>query len=245
MVRDESSNQPSSTSATAESTSPTSAGFFRIDELVAKLWEQLGSIEGTDTTSTDTEMKWPRSRRVNYEYFSLHIWPKIQAQGKPPSKVPPLVVWTQIQSHLKGSVEAVMSGGSGLSLDQYLNTSDFNEKRCRMEESSRHEVHSLYLRYQSFLSSNGYWDDGDMTAAVVTALRSVQQTWEGPLYDRVYVDEVQDLTQAEIAVLILASGCRCESVFFAGDTAQSITPGVEFRFEEVSYDDEEYYICML
>jgi superfamily I DNA/RNA helicase len=102
-----------------------------------------------------------------------------------------------------------------------------------MEESSRREVHSLYLRYQSFLSANGFWDDGDMTAAVVTALRSVQQSWEGPLYDRVYVDEVQDLTQAEIAVLILASGCRCESVFFAGDTAQSITQGVEFRFEEV------------
>jgi len=137
---------------------------------------------------------------------------------------------------LKGSIEAVMAAGSGLSLDQYLNTSDFNEKRCQMEESSRREVHSLFLRYQSFLSSNGYWDDGNMTAAVVTALLSIQKTWEGPLYDRVYVDEIQDLTQAEIAVLILASGCRCESVFFAGDTAQSITQGVEFRFEEVGND---------
>jgi len=95
-------------------------------------------------------------------------------------------------------VEAVMAAGSGLSLDQYLNTSDFNEKRCRMEESSRREVHSLFLCYQIYLSFNGYWDDGDMTAAVVTALRSVQQTWEGTLYDRVDVEEIQNLTQAEI-----------------------------------------------
>lgn len=227
MVRDESSstNHPNST-ASSESVL-LSASFFRIDELIAKLWGQF-----SNATGIEPEAKWPRHRRVTYEYFASHTWAQIQAPNKPASKLSPLVVWTQIQSHLKGSVEAVM-GGSGLSLDQYLNVSDFNEKRCRIEEASRREVYSIYLRYESYLSSNGCWDDGDMTTEVVTALQSAQHTWDGAPYERVYVDEVQDLTQAEIAVFILATGCRCESVFFAGDTAQSITQGVEFRFEEV------------
>ena len=69
--RDESSNQPSRTSAINESTSQTSALFFRIDELVTNLWEQFGSFEDAETTATDVEIKWPRSRRVNYEYFCI------------------------------------------------------------------------------------------------------------------------------------------------------------------------------
>jgi len=38
-------------------------------------------------------------------------------------------------------------------------------------------------------------------------------------YSKIYVDEVQDLTQAEIAMLFMLSDSR--SLFLAGDTAQS------------------------
>ena len=39
----------------------------------------------------------------------------------------------------------------------------------------------------------------------------------------------QDYTQAEIAIFFLM--CRRGGLFLAGDTAQSVVEGVEFRFE--------------
>ena len=50
--------------------------------------------------------------------------------------------------------------------------------------------------------------------------------------DSLFVDEVQDFTQAEIYVM--AKLCRDpNNLFLAGDTAQSIAVGVDFRFTDV------------
>ncbi|CAK9016553.1 unnamed protein product [Durusdinium trenchii] len=48
----------------------------------------------------------------------------------------------------------------------------------------------------------------------------------------VYVDEVQDLLPVELLLLKLVSD-RNEGFIFAGDTAQTISKGVEFRFESI------------
>ncbi len=39
-------------------------------------------------------------------------------------------------------------------------------------------------------------------------------------YEKVYVDEVQDSTQAEVVLFFLAAGFNVQSLFFAGDPAQ-------------------------
>ena len=53
------------------------------------------------------------------------------------------------------------------------------------------------------------------------------------LYTILFLDEVQDITQAEIGLFFLASGCQSQSLFLAGDPAQAVAQGVDFRFEEV------------
>ena len=52
-------------------------------------------------------------------------------------------------------------------------------------------------------------------------------------YDRVYVDEVQDCTQAEICLFIVAAGLQFQSLFLVGDPAQAVVEGVDFRFEDL------------
>ena len=65
-------------------------------------------------------------------------------------------------------------------------------------------------------------------------------------YDKLYVDEVQDYTQAEIAFFYLL--CKKGGLFLAGDTAQSVEYGVAFGFEEVRsvahslYKGDKHYI---
>jgi hypothetical protein len=43
----------------------------------------------------------------------------------------------------------------------------------------------------------------------------------------------KDMTQAEIGVFVLLAGGRSDALFLAGDTAQAVAHGVDFRFEEV------------
>ncbi|CAI5967113.1 unnamed protein product [Closterium sp. NIES-64] len=55
-----------------------------------------------------------------------------------------------------------------------------------------------------------------------------------PVFHCVSVDEVQDLTQAQLALLPLLCGNVASGFVLAGDTAQSIAHGVDFRFEDLA-----------
>jgi hypothetical protein len=50
-----------------------------------------------------------------------------------------------------------------------------------------------------------------------------------------YVDEVQDLTMAQIKPLITLCSEPRHGLMFAGDTAQVISRGSAFRFEDLSF----------
>jgi hypothetical protein len=160
-----------------------------------------------------------------------------------------LVVWTQIRSFLKGSVEAVLSGGE-LPLEAYLDTEVFGKDRCRLQEHQRRQAYKLFTRYQQYIAEHRLWDEMDRTnhilmravransaqsapkeaVNVAAALRGANPE---PYFSKVYVDEIQDYTQAEIALFMLSVGLRTDSLFLAGDPAQSVVEGVDFRFEEV------------
>jgi hypothetical protein len=70
---------------------------------------------------------------------------------------------------------------------------------------------------QAELEKRGLWDDAgrtlDALAGWVAAgqpLPVAADRQRGAGYDRVYVDEVQDFTQAEIALLFLAADMRAQ-----------------------------------
>jgi superfamily I DNA/RNA helicase len=49
----------------------------------------------------------------------------------------------------------------------------------------------------------------------------------------VYIDEVQDSTEVEVILFFLAAGMNYDRLYLAGDPAQAIVEGVDFRFEEI------------
>ena len=176
------------------------------------------------------------------------------------------MVWTQITSFIKGSIEAVMRNRP-LEESEYL---DLGQDRVRLSDEQRSNAWAVFVRYRSFCHEHGYWDDSDRILTLINRLRKltvrgkrrgVQEEEEEEedgepaemegarepaaaaaedagvggvvvqTYSKIYVDEVQDLTQAEIAMLYMLSDSR--SLFLAGDTAQSVVEGVDFRFTEV------------
>lgn len=116
-----------------------------------------------------------------------------------------------------------------LTLEEYLN---LGEKRSRLTDAQKKKAYSLYERYNSHFLVEGRWDDCDRVASLLKLIGNAdRETREKLSYDKVYVDEIQDYTSAEVALFFLLS--RPDGLFLAGDTAQSVVEGVEFRFDDV------------
>jgi UvrD/REP helicase N-terminal domain len=172
-------------------------------------------------------------------------WRKINSRTK--SNLDPALVWLEIKSYIKGSVKALhvddqdrhLPGKRFLSLQEYL---ELGRKQSRLDETLRREVYELYEAYESIKRGN-YFDEMDVVynlAGRVALFRSEvmtkcgDQTYTNSLLpiDALFVDEVQDFTQAELYLLTKLSSDP-NNLMLAGDTAQSITVGVGFRFTEL------------
>ena len=192
----------------------------RVDDFVEEL-----------SRDVDPEKRWSRRHYVTYERFCSDIWPQIKGTEK---ELDALHVWTQVRSFIKGSYEAT-SRQNPLTAHQYIDFKTFGKDRCRLDRDQRLRAYAIFEGYQRILDKNGWWDEVDRARYVYAALHKKFEE-EGimqPLYDRIYVDEIQDITQSEITLLFLATGNNCDAMFFAGDTAQTVSQGVDFRFEEI------------
>merc|ERR1719460_2057635 len=134
----------------------------------------------------------------------------------------PLLAWTQIISFIKGSIEAVDSG-TYITPEMHL---AFDQKRVRLSKDGRQLSYKIFEIYQDWLKTNDKnyrWDQSDFVLVVYNKLKRYLYDGTGrlALYDKIYVDEVQDLTQAEIGLLLLSTKMNPRALFFAGDTAQS------------------------
>jgi hypothetical protein len=168
---------------------------------------------------------WPELRRGALATFERGTRHDIEAKA-----VGPLTAWTQIRSFIKGSHEAVLQGRA-LALEQYL---ALGKRRVPLPPAERQFVFQVFSVYQRGLDDvPGRWDACDRVTALYKRAVAAARAGAGPLYDLLYVDEVQDMTQGELALLLQLSGLRHDRLFLAGDTAQSISYGVDFRFDEV------------
>ena len=155
-----------------------------------------------------------------------------------------LVVWTVMRSFIKGSYEAVFGLDStgvrrpdraGKTLDEETLMS-LGEERLRLLPEQRREAFELCHKCMLEYRSKGLWDNGDLVLAIHSALGQASEQQRHAFetlckFYKVYVDEVQDLTSAELALLVKMSSSGI--LFLAGDPAQSVEEGVDFRFEDV------------
>lgn len=172
------------------------------------------------------------------------LWRRIRSGSG--SQMNCTMVWREIKSFIKGSVAALhidqedrdLQQNRFLSLEEYL---ALPRKQSRMDESQRREVYDLYLAYEKLKKEGAYYDESDVVYNIAGRISRLDQATLDQLaatggpsllpIDSLFVDEVQDFTQAEL--YILAKICQNpNNLFLAGDTAQSIAVGVDFRFSE-------------
>jgi hypothetical protein len=185
--------------------------------------------------------RWVRSRKVNFSTFLSAIWPelvllcdsadranKVKSTSNVSSSArDPSVVWMQIRSFIKGGAQAAANGRS-LTETEYLAVSGTGTSR---EIEEKKLLYAMYESYQSILARRNIWDDTDRVRTIVIAQREHHD--QQCMFDHIYADEVQDSTMIEMVMLLQAVGGEPRRLFLAGDTAQAITHGVSFRFEDV------------
>ncbi|XP_067837421.1 TPR and ankyrin repeat-containing protein 1-like [Heptranchias perlo] len=161
---------------------------------------------------------------VTYEVFARDLWPKM-VKGKP--QYNPALVWKEIKSFLKGSIEALNSPQGCLTEEHYIK---LGKKRAPNFQEDRTEIYRFFCMYQQVKSQWGYFDEEDLLYSLSLRLSKLDELpWS---IHELYGDEIQDFTQAELATLM-----KCindpNSMFLTGDTAQSIMKGVSFRFNDL------------
>ena len=144
------------------------------------------------------------------------------------------VILTAIQTFLKGSIEAYQTPNHVLAKDFFISGS-LGKNRCRLSPDHREQVYSIFLDYQQYLKSERLWDDCDRVVSMLVRIEKSKSTdpsaYEKIRKSKVYVDEIQDYTQVECLLFFYIGGPG--GLFLAGDPAQSVVEGSDFRFEEV------------
>ncbi|NXC41260.1 TRNK1 protein, partial [Penelope pileata] len=209
----------------------TIVGWSPQEDLVVPNWqdeEEEGNTEaehGDEEGAADVYSRESDPRTfVTYDLFANEIWPKM-IKGK--SLYNPALVWKEIKSFLKGSFEALSCSGGKLTEEQYKK---LGRKRAPNFTEDRSEIYHLFCLYQQIRSQRGYFDEEDLLYNLSQRLSKLGELpWS---IHEFYGDEIQDFTQAELALLM-----KCindpNAMFLTGDTAQSIMKGVAFRFSDL------------
>ncbi|XP_069071086.1 TPR and ankyrin repeat-containing protein 1 isoform X1 [Pleurodeles waltl] len=186
--------------------------------------ENEGDYEEEDKSSEAISKETDPRVFVTFDVFANELWPKM-VKGK--SLYNAALVWKEIKSFLKGSFEALNCPHGRLSEEQYIK---LGRKRAPNFQEDRKEIYRLFCLYQQAKSQRGYFDEEDFLFNLSQRLQKLEElSWS---IHELYGDEIQDFTQAELALLM-----RCindpNSMFLTGDTAQSIMKGVSFRFSDL------------
>nr|XP_043619819.1 uncharacterized protein LOC122591622 [Erigeron canadensis] len=168
-----------------------------------------------------------RSREVTFERFCSLYWPRFNSNLT--KKLDPSTVFTEVISHIKGGLLAGESCDGKLSFENYSLLSEGHTSTLTREK--RETVYSIFQAYEKIKSSRGEFDLGDLVNDLHRRLQT--GNYEGDQIDFVYIDEVQDLSMRQISLFKYICQNVDEGFIFAGDTAQTIAKGIDFRFQDI------------
>ena len=193
---------------------------------------QLDEVETDAETDTGT---WALAGEVTYLTFAGEMWKQLVKDGPHSKTLRPELVWKEIKSFIKGTWKALISKEGYLTEDQYLGLGKKQAPDYAGEQ--RKQIYDLSRRYKEILQGNRYGkgsrDECDRVRDLFLKLRpKVLNRDFRDAAEEVYIDEVQDFTEAEIAVVALSCS-KQGNIFLTGDTAQAVTKGISFRFEDI------------
>ncbi|QRW07577.1 P-loop nucleoside triphosphate hydrolase [Ceratobasidium sp. AG-Ba] len=188
--------------------------------------EQLGDADAGNISPVDSREDLERARRaaVTFEIFVAAYWPHFDYRLT--KGLDPALVYSEFLGVIEGSEAALQSKAGALDREEYTSLSH----RKSSFASQRHRVYDLYETYRKRKQAYGGYDAAERTHALISAMNG---KFPGVKLDCLYVDEAQDNLLIDIKLLHTLSN-NPHGIFMAGDTAQTISAGSSFRFEDLS-----------
>ncbi|XP_042503973.1 uncharacterized protein LOC122081069 isoform X2 [Macadamia integrifolia] len=168
-----------------------------------------------------------RTKEVSYDRFNSLYWPHFNSQLT--RKLDSSRVFTEIISHIKGGMCAGRAQDGKISQKDYIALSEGRVSTLSRER--RGAIYDIFLDYEKKKLMSGEFDLADIVIDLHHRLRV--GNYEGDQMDLVYIDEVQDLTMRQIALFKYICKNSSDGFVFAGDTAQTIARGIDFRFQDI------------
>lgn len=174
-----------------------------------------------------------KSNEVKFITFLSTFYPRYADSLK--KAYSPDLVWTEIQSSIKGSSKVLHSVNGRISKEAYVKASS---RVTILTSDDRAYIYEMFEEYERFKYSRAMWDLSDFTFHIYSELAKGNASFK---IDYIYIDEVQDLTQMQISLFKFLSD-NLNGFCFGGDTAQTIASGVGFRFQDLSKLFYEHFL---
>ncbi|EMD41355.1 hypothetical protein CERSUDRAFT_120481 [Gelatoporia subvermispora B] len=160
--------------------------------------------------------------QISYHKFLQSYWPHIRARGLDPASV-----FGEFMGVIKGSELTLHASGNSLSRQHYI---DYSGRSQATYADRRSEIYDMYSSYIKLKRQRGELDIADRTHRIICGLQD--SSLARVAVDFLYVDEAQDILL--IDAYVLRSLCKnANGLFWAGDTAQTISLGSSFNFDEL------------
>lgn len=180
-------------------------------------------------------IKFQLCQEVTSEVFEERFYGRYQQvmSSSLRKKLSPAFVWGEIMSVIKGGIDFGFYYPY-LTCEQYLRSGS-----KILTGQQKRTVYYMFLKYESWKNSIGAFDFLDVINHIFETHHT--KKWDNfgsrfnkimnnKIFDYLVIDEVQDLYPKTIALLSLITENR---VIFAGDTAQTIAKGVNYRISDL------------
>jgi len=164
------------------------------------------------------------SNEVDFDKFRFFYYPHLPSEVT--NRVDSAMLYTEIRSVIKGSLDALNSINGKLTEMQYMSLDQ--SRNAEFDITCRKLIYRAFEKYEQMKRVRGEYDMEDFVFHLHSL--SNQDSLQGKPCTSVFIDEVQDLSASQIS--LFRHCCPNLAGFvMAGDTAQTISEGVAFRFE--------------
>ncbi|PPQ78819.1 hypothetical protein CVT25_010688 [Psilocybe cyanescens] len=210
--------------------------FLTVDRLYALIEADIKFSErDTQSHPNSFEIRLPtgqpsiaaNGKLVTYDRFLGEYWPHLTQSLK--KNFNPSLVFSEIMGVIQGSEGTVTSPNGCLDRRAYEELSARTQPTFAEHRSA---IYGLFESYRRLKSERRDYDTPDRTHDILRAITK-RRGILGQTFDFVYIDETQDNLLVDSLVLRLL--CRnTNGLFWAGDTAQTISAGSSFRFDDLT-----------
>ncbi|TBU23100.1 P-loop containing nucleoside triphosphate hydrolase protein, partial [Dichomitus squalens] len=203
--------------------------FLSFDQVIHRRFEKCTISEGFWNMRFD-EGSFVSGKRFISTYWSR--FPQRLTHGLDPSSV-----FGEIMGVLQGSEEAHNTARGYLSREAYLGLS---ERAYSTFATERERIYNIFEAYLKLKRRRQEYDDAERSRTQLNITRThnllvlmVKEKLPGPPVQFLYNDEVQDNLMIDMLFMRSLSN-NSNGIFWAGDTAQTITLGSSFKFSELT-----------